>query len=199
MQANITPSTSFLHRTNILADTLGCTVKQLAGPMDISWRTIIAGRRDEARVSAKTWRKLEQAEQRAGITTTTRSTPQPDTPPFGQQPGDAFPGQQPGDIPLGQQPHDASSAADARLHDALFPNKAVLAWTTECRDIALSRYPDSAAAAGNELNRLMQLFYAAVDEVLLCAAHARIYERHKRLALAEGKPFSPADLPLSRT
>ena len=44
-------------------------MKELSGPMGVSWRTIIAGRQDDNTVTRKTWAKLEQAEKEAGICT----------------------------------------------------------------------------------------------------------------------------------
>lgn len=69
MQAENAPLLHFLHRTDALAERLGCTVKELSGPMGVSWRTIIAGRQDDNTVTRKTWAKLEQAEKEAGICT----------------------------------------------------------------------------------------------------------------------------------
>jgi hypothetical protein len=66
MQDKIAPKSNFLHRTDLLAQTLGCNIKGLEKHTGLSARTIIASRKG-AKISAKTWAKLEAAERKAGI------------------------------------------------------------------------------------------------------------------------------------
>jgi hypothetical protein len=66
MQEKNAPNSSFLHRSNYLAQKLKCSVKSLSKVTGLSERTIL-GARNSAKISAKTWRKLEAAEREAGI------------------------------------------------------------------------------------------------------------------------------------
>jgi len=70
MQGKNAPNGEFLHRTNVLAKRLDCSIEALSAKMGLSKRTVILGR-SGAKVSQKTWTALETLEKQAGLKSST--------------------------------------------------------------------------------------------------------------------------------
>jgi len=67
MQDELEHKRSFLERTDALSRRLGVSLRALADHIGISQATLFANRAGKQPISEKTWRKLEEAEQNAGL------------------------------------------------------------------------------------------------------------------------------------